>query len=74
MKRWSTSLNARVLNHLIGQGKSLSKGTEGDHNILIQKNCTCQDTQRNPFHTQDAEEIICPSLNSGNFEMKLIQT
>ena len=64
----------RVLYHLLGREKSLSKDPEGDHNILIQDNCTCQDTQRNPFQTQATEEIICPSLNPGNVEMKLIQT
>ena len=66
-------LYARVLNHLFGREKYLSKGTEWDHNILIQRNCDCQDTQWNPFQTQAAEEIICPILNPGNFEMKLIQ-
>ena len=65
--------NARVLNHLLGQEKYLSKDNEGNHNILIKNNCTCQDTQRNPFQTQSAKEIICPNLNPGNFEMKLIQ-
>ena len=63
-----------VLNHLLGLEKYLSKGTEGDHNILIQKNCTCQNNQRNPFHTQAAEEIICPILNIEIFEMNIIQT
>ena len=64
--------NERVLNHLIGQEKCLSKGTEGDHNILIFKN-SCQDTEQNPFQTQAAEEIICPILNPGNVKLKLIQ-
>ena len=63
-----------VLNHLLDREKSLSKGTESDHNILIQKNCTRQDTQQNSIQTQAAEEIICPIFNPGNFEMKLIQT
>ena len=53
---------ARVLKHLLGQEKSLSEGTECDHNILIESNCDHQDTQWNPFHTQAAEEIICPFL------------
>ena len=74
MKEWSSSLNVRVLNHLLGREKSLSKGTEGDHNILIQTKFTCQDNQRNPFHTQAAEEIICPILNLENVEMNIIQT
>ena len=64
----------RVLNHLLGWEKSLRKGTEGDHNILIQKNCTCQDNQWNPFHTQAAEEILCPILNLEIVEMNIIQT
>ena len=63
---------ARVLNHLLGQEISLSKGTECDHNILIQINSDHQDTQWNPFHTQAAEEIICPILNPGTGEMELI--
>ena len=64
---------ARVLNHLLGEEKSLRKGTEWDHNILIQRNFNHQDTQWNPFQTQAAEEIICPISNPGNVEMKLIQ-
>ena len=58
---------------MLGQEKSLSKGTECDHNILIKGNCDHQDTQLNPFHTQAAEEIICPILNPGTGEMELIQ-
>ena len=54
---------------MLGQESPLCEGTEGDHNILSKKKCTCQDTQRNLFQTQAAEEIICPNLNSGNFEM-----
>ena len=64
----------RVLNHLLGQEKYLSKGTKGDHNILIQMFFTCQDNQRNPFNTQAAEEIICPILNLEIVEMNIIQT
>ena len=64
---------ARVLKFLLGQEKSLSEGTECYHNILIQRNCDNQDTQWNPFHTQAAEEIICPILNSGIRTMELIQ-
>ena len=64
----------RELKHLLGREKSLSKVTEGDHNILIQKNCTCQDNQWNPFHTQAAEEIICPILDLAFVEMNIIQT
>ena len=64
---------ARVLKHLLGQEKSLSEGTECDHNIPIQRNCDNQDTQWNPFHTQASEEIICPILNPGISAMKLIQ-
>ena len=59
---------------MLGQEKYLGKGTEGDHNTPIQKSFTHQDTQRNPFQTQAAEEITCPNLNPGNVEMKLIQT
>ena len=59
---------------MICREKSLSKVTEGDHNILVQNNCTCQDNQRNQFHTQAAEEIICPILNLENVEMNIIQT
>ena len=62
----------RVLKHLLGWEKSLSKGTKGDHNILIQTNCTCQDNQQNPFHTQAVEEIICPILNLENVEMNIL--
>ena len=58
---------------MLGQEKNLSKGTECDHNILIQRNCDHQDTQWNPFHTQNAEEIISPILNPGIGEMELIQ-
>ena len=63
----------RVLNHLIGREKSLCEGSQGDHNILIQNNYTCQDNQCNPIHTQAAEEIICPILNLAIFEMNIIQ-
>ena len=63
----------RVLKHVLGQEKSLSEGTECDHNILIQRICDHQDTQWNPFHTQAAEEIICPIFNPGRVEMELIQ-
>ena len=62
------------MNNSLGREKYLSKVTEGDHNIRIQIHCTCQDNQRNPFHTQAAEEIICPSLNSENVEINIIQT
>ena len=58
---------------MLGQEKCLSKETDCDHNILIQWNFNCQDTQWNPFQTQAAEEIICKILNPGNVEMKLIQ-
>ena len=64
----------RVLNHFLGLEKALIKGTEGDHNILTQKNCTCQDNQWNSFHTQAAEEIICPILDLAFVEMNIIQT
>ena len=60
-----------VLNNVLGQNKSLSKGTECDHNILIERNCDHQDTQWNSFHTQAAKEIICPILNPGIGEMEL---
>ena len=63
----------RVLNHLLGKEKSFSEGTEGDHNILIQRNCTCQDNQRIPVHTQAAEEIVCPILNLEIVKMNIIQ-
>ena len=64
----------RVSNHLLGQEKSLSKSTEGDHKILIQENCTCQDYQWNSFRTQAAGEIICPIFNLENVEMNITQT
>ena len=51
----------------------MSKGTDCDHNILIQRNFNCHDTQWNQFQTQAAEEITCPILNPENVEMKLIQ-
>ena len=58
---------------MIGQEKYLSEGTECDNNILIQGYCDDKDTQWNPFHTQAAEGIICPILNSGICAMELIQ-
>ena len=64
----------RLLNHMLGRENSLSKVTEGDHNILIEKNCTCQDNQWNSFHTHAAVEIICPIFNLEFFEMNIIQT
>ena len=63
----------RVLNCLLGREKYLSKGTEGDHNILIKKKCTCQDTQQNSFQTQAPEDIICPILDLALVEMNIIQ-
>ena len=74
MKEWSSSLKCESIKSLAWPRKSLSKGTEGEHNILIQKNCTCQDNQQNPFHTQAAEEIICPILDLENVEMNITQT
>ena len=70
MKGWYSPETTRVLNHLLGQEKYLSKGTECDHNILIQRNFNHQDTQWNQFHTQAAEEIICPKKIG---EMEIIQ-
>ena len=64
----------RLINHLLGQEKYLIKDTKGDHNILIQNFCTCQDNQRNSFQTQAAEEIICPILNLEIVKMNIIQT
>ena len=64
---------ARLLKHVLGQEKSLSEGTKCDRNILIQIIFYHQDTQWNPFHTEAAEEIICPILNSRMRAMELIQ-
>ena len=58
---------------MLGKEKAYSEGTECDHNIPIQRICDDQDTQWNPFHAQSAEEIICPSLNSGMSAMEAIQ-
>ena len=73
MKGWSFPETARVLKYLLGQEKYLSEDTECDHNIINQRNCDDQDTQWTPFHTQAAEEIIYPILNSEMRAMELIQ-
>ena len=74
MKEWSSSLKCESIKSLAWSRKSLSKSTVGDHNILIQNKCTCQDNQRNPFHTQAAEEIICPVFNLAIVEINIIHT